>query len=95
VVASTICVLTIVLSRMPMRRRTRSAVFGLLALWMFAAALGLVRSFWHYATDTLGAICVSVAVVSWVALAIDGLAPRVRRRRLRRRTARQLELAVS
>jgi hypothetical protein len=89
VVASTVCVLAIATSRIPMRRSTRAVVLALLAGWTVVAAVGLVRSFWHYATDTLGAVCVSVAVVSVVALGIDAAKPRLTRR------VREAELAVS
>jgi undecaprenyl-diphosphatase len=75
-VASTALVLLIVACRMPLRARARSAVIGVLAVWPLLAAIGLVRNFWHYATDTIGGIGVSVAVVSAVALVIDRYARR-------------------
>jgi hypothetical protein len=70
-VASTACVLVLVAGQLPMRRRTRSVFAAVLAAWTVVAAIGLVRSFWHYATDTIGAICLSAAVVLCVAMGID------------------------
>jgi hypothetical protein len=70
-VASTAFVLLIVACQLPMRPRARGVVAAVLAVWMLLAALGLVRNFWHYATDTIGAVCLSAAVVVGMALAID------------------------
>lgn len=80
-VASTVCVLVIVTCQIPMRRTTRTLVLAALATWTITGALGLVRNFWHYATDTFGAIAVSIAVVCWVALAIDAFVGAVAKQR--------------
>lgn len=82
-VASCSFVLVIVAFQLPMRRRLRVGFLALLGVWTVVAALGLVRNFWHYATDTIGAICLSGAVVLAVALAIDSrsaIFPRPRQR---------------
>jgi membrane-associated phospholipid phosphatase len=70
-VASTAVVLVIVACRLPLRAGRRTAVIALLAAWTVLAAIGLVRNFWHYATDTVGALCVSIAVVGGTALVVD------------------------
>jgi membrane-associated phospholipid phosphatase len=76
VVASTACVLAVVVWQLPMGRGVRAVVLTMLGAWTVLAALGLVRNFWHYATDTIGAACLSVAVVLGMALAIDAVAGR-------------------
>jgi undecaprenyl-diphosphatase len=70
-VASCSLVLAIVAYQLPIGRRLRNGVLAALGVWTVVAALGLVRNFWHYATDTIGAICLSGAVVLTVALVID------------------------
>jgi membrane-associated phospholipid phosphatase len=79
-VSATAIVLLVVACQVPMRRRTRGVIVAVLAVWTTLAAVGLVRNFWHYATDTIGALCVSVAVVPALALLIDRYAARVQRR---------------
>lgn len=76
-VASTALVLLVVAGQLPLRARGRTVVVTVLGLWTLLAAVGLVRNFWHYATDTIGAICISVAVIGTVALVIDRLGSRV------------------
>ena len=70
-VAAAAIVLLIAAAQLPTNQAVRLAVFDVLAAWTLLAALGLVRNFYHYATDTIGAIAVSVAVVLGVALAVD------------------------
>jgi membrane-associated phospholipid phosphatase len=76
-VSATALVLLIVACRLPLRARGRGIAVGVLAAWTVLAAVGLVRNFWHYATDTIGAFGVSLAVVPAVALLIDRFVPRV------------------
>jgi hypothetical protein len=64
-------------TQLPVRLRLRVALIVVFAAWMVASAIGLVRNFWHYPTDTIGAICLSVTVVGCVALAIDRYGARV------------------
>lgn len=80
-VASCSLVLVIVAYQLPMGRRLRTGVLAALGVWTVVAALGLVRNFWHYATDTIGAICLSGAVVLAVALVIDSRSATVRPQR--------------
>src|SRR3954452_13077753 len=49
----------------------RAAIALAVVSWLSLAAAGLVRNFYHYATDTIGAVGVSVAVVLGAAVAID------------------------
>jgi hypothetical protein len=79
-VASTACVLVIVACQLPVRRRARGVFAGVLAVWTVVSALGLVRSFWHYATDTIGAVCLSIPVVLCVAMLLDRYADDAPRR---------------
>ena len=53
------------------------------------AAIGLVRNFWHYATDTIGAMLLATVVVLGAAFIIDTYGATVMRR-LRPATDRQL-----
>lgn len=79
-VAATACLLVVVTFQLPWSRRAQVTSVCLLAVWTVAAALGLVRNFWHYATDTIGAICLAVTVVLGLALLIDSYGASVLRR---------------
>jgi undecaprenyl-diphosphatase len=70
-VAATAFVLVIVVSRLPLRASARAAAVAVLAAWVLASAVGLVRNYWHYPTDTIGAIGLAAAGVVVVALGID------------------------
>lgn len=72
--------LAVLVLLIPMARRLRAALLVLLALWTLVAAAGLVRSHYHFATDTVGAILLTTACVVTVALATDFVAGRHRRR---------------
>jgi hypothetical protein len=74
-VASAACMLAIACFHVPISRRVRIVVLALLAAWTLVAAIGLVRNFWHYATDTIGAIFFAVVVVVAVAFAVDRYLP--------------------
>jgi membrane-associated phospholipid phosphatase len=89
-VASTACVLLIVSGQIQLRRRSRVIVFVVLAVWVLVAALGLIRNLWHYATDTIGSMLLSVTIVSTLALAIDDHGDAVVRRLRLRLRQRQL-----
>jgi hypothetical protein len=65
-------------------------VFVVLAVWVLVAALGLIRNLWHYATDTIGSMLLSVTIVSTLALAIDDHGEAVVRRLRQRLRQRQL-----
>jgi undecaprenyl-diphosphatase len=79
-VASTACVLVIVCCRLSISRRLRAVLVALVAVWAGVAAIGLVRNFWHYATDTIGAICLATVVVVGLALVLDRYFTPVQRR---------------
>ncbi|HEX3336680.1 MAG TPA: hypothetical protein VHS54_09480 [Jatrophihabitans sp.] len=64
-------VLALVLHRSPLPKSWRITGWVVLALWTVVAALGLVRGFYHYATDTVGAITLTTASVLGTALVID------------------------
>jgi membrane-associated phospholipid phosphatase len=72
-VASTALVLLVVSGQVPLHRPARIGLAGLLGVWVVLAAVGLVRNHFHYATDTVGALGVSVAVVLSTALLVDRL----------------------
>lgn len=80
--ASLTTVLLILLARAPVSRRVRAVSVAALVLWTVGGALGLVRSLYHFATDTVGAICVSVVCVAGVALLVDALAAQLKPRQL-------------
>jgi membrane-associated phospholipid phosphatase len=79
-VAATACVLAVLCFQPTMTRRVRALLLGLLGLWTVVAAIGLVRNFWHYATDTIGAILLASAVVIGLALVLDRHFASVQRR---------------
>lgn len=87
-VASTACVLAILCFRAPVTRRVRIVLLVLIAVWTAIAAVGLVRNFWHYATDTIGAILLAVVVVLGLALVLDRYLSAVQRWLVRRTSAR-------
>lgn len=70
-VASAAAVVLIAAGQFRLHAAARLAVLDLLALWMLLAAIGLVRNLYHFATDTIGAVGVSLAVVLGTALLID------------------------
>ncbi len=85
-VASAAVVLLIIGAQVTAGLVARLTVVVVLTAWTLLAALGLVRHFYHYATDTIGAVAVSIAVVLAVALAVDRwLAPVLERVDVRRR----------
>ena len=59
----------------------RSALVAVLLAWTALAALGLIRNYVHYATDTAGALGVAIVVVLGGAALIDAAAPALVRRR--------------
>lgn len=88
-VAATACLLVVVAFQLPLTRRWRAALLTLIAAWTLLAAVGLVRNFWHYATDTIGAMLLATTVVLGVALTIDRFGSTLLRR-LRPADDRQL-----
>ncbi len=68
--------LVIVLLTSGASRRWKAALTAIAALWTFVGALGLVRSGYHYFTDTLGGIALAVGLMLTVALVVDVVAAR-------------------
>lgn len=87
-VASTACVLAILCFHAPVTRRVRVVLLAVIAVWTAVAAVGLVDNFWHYATDTIGAILLAGTVVLGLALVLDRYLPAVQRGLVRRTAAR-------
>jgi undecaprenyl-diphosphatase len=69
--ASAAIVLALVLRRSPLPKRWRVTGWSVLAAWTVLGAVGLVRGFYHFATDTIGAIALSTAIVFGTALLVD------------------------
>lgn len=75
-VCSAALVVLIGLGGVRLRPGVRTASVAALALWVLLGAVGLVRNWYHYATDTIGAIAVTSAIVLATAVVIDR-APRL------------------
>jgi membrane-associated phospholipid phosphatase len=69
-------VLSVLLLRTTWHAAVKAAVLLIFAAWAALGAVGLVRIFAHYPSDTVGALCVSLAVVLSTALLIDVVADR-------------------
>jgi hypothetical protein len=84
-VASAAVLVLVAFGQVRLHAVARVTILLALATWLALAAAGLVRNFYHYATDTIGSVGLSVAVVLGAALAIDlayaPLAARAARRR--------------
>ena len=76
-VTATALVLVIAATRLPVQLRFRVALIAVFVAWTVASAVGLIRNFWHYPTDTIGAICLSVSVIACTALFIDRYGARI------------------
>lgn len=74
-------VLALLLARVRLGPVGRMYGYGVLVVWAVCGAVGLVRGFYHFATDTIGGVGVAVACVLVVAFAIDATAIRVDRMR--------------
>lgn len=73
-------VLSVLLLRTAWRGAVKVAVLVIFAAWALLGAVGLVRIFAHYPSDTVGAVCVSLALVPTTALVIDVVSNRRGRR---------------
>jgi membrane-associated phospholipid phosphatase len=69
-------VLAVLLPRVRLSRPSRVAAYLLLAVWALLGAVGLVRAFYHFTTDTIGGAAVAIACVCGTAIVIDSLAGR-------------------
>lgn len=72
-VASAAVVLVVAASVLTLHRKRRLLLRWAAVVWALLAGVGLVRMHWHYATDVLAAVGVSVAVVLGCALVLDRL----------------------
>lgn len=70
-VTCTATVLLVAFGQLPVRRAGRYVLAALLGLWVVVSAVGLTRFYYHYATDTIGAVGFSVAFVLGLALLLD------------------------
>lgn len=85
-IAAAALVLFIVAVQLRVGRAVRVLVAVFLTVWTLVAALALVRNSYHYATDTIGAVAVSIAAVLAIALSMDRwVAPVLERMDVRRR----------
>jgi membrane-associated phospholipid phosphatase len=80
-IASLVCVLGLVLLASPVRRRRKVVLAAVLVAVVVAAAVALVGRYFHFATDTVGAVGVAVAVTLAVALVIDRVSAAIIARR--------------
>jgi membrane-associated phospholipid phosphatase len=84
-IASVATVVAVLLLRTGARRAVKVAGIVALAAWSVFAAVGLVRAFVHYPTDTVGGVCVALATVLVTALLVDAVADRRVRKNVRTR----------
>jgi membrane-associated phospholipid phosphatase len=70
-VGSAAVVLAVALAQLPLTRRARGSWHTGLVLWVLIAGAGLVSAGYHYVTDVIGAIALSIAVGLVVALLVD------------------------
>ena len=82
---SAVLVLLVLVLRSNLSGRRRALAVGIALLWIVLGAAGLVRNLYHYATDTVGGICVATVVVLGAALVVDAVTAR--------RTAKQADPA--
>jgi membrane-associated phospholipid phosphatase len=80
-VASAALLVLVGAGQLRLRPTVRAGLIVVLCGWTALAALGLIRNSYHYATDTFGAVGVSVVVVLGGALLIDRTAAAIARRR--------------
>lgn len=70
-----LCALTVLLAVLALRACwptvVKAIVVVLLAVWSLIGAVGLIRNYYHYPTDTLGALGVSICAIVATALVID------------------------
>jgi membrane-associated phospholipid phosphatase len=70
-VTCTATVLLIAFGQLPVRRAAKVVLAAVLTVWVAVAAVALTRFYYHYATDTIGAIGLSVAFVFGLAALLD------------------------
>lgn len=72
---SWLVLLVLLLMRTSVGQRTKMIGVGAAALWGLLGALGLTVNYYHYATDTIGAIGLATSCLLGVALGIDRWLP--------------------
>lgn len=72
-----VVMLCVLLLRTTCTRRAKALGVLLGTVWVVVGAIGLVRNHYHYATDTLGGMCVGIVVVLATALVVDAAWPRI------------------
>lgn len=75
-IAALLTVLAVLTVRMAWSAAAKAAILVVFVLWAVAAAIGLIRNFAHYPSDTVGGVGVALAVVVASALVIDAVTPR-------------------
>lgn len=75
-IAALLTVLAVLTLRTAWSATVKAAILAVFALWAVAAAVGLIRNFLHYPSDTLGGIGVALAIVLTTALVIDAVTAR-------------------
>ncbi len=70
-VACSATVLLVAFGQLPLRRVARCALAVVLGGWVVVAAVALTRGYYHYATDTIGALGFSLALVLALAALLD------------------------
>lgn len=68
---SWLVLLLVVVFRAPVTRTARASCLAVAVLWALAGGVGLTVNYYHYATDTIGAVGLATATVLGVALLID------------------------
>ncbi|SHH56902.1 undecaprenyl-diphosphatase [Jatrophihabitans endophyticus] len=74
--AATTTVVALLVLRLELRRGPRRAAVAGLVTWTLLGAVGLVGNNFHYATDTVGGICLGTGLVLATALLADAVAAR-------------------
>jgi PAP2 superfamily protein len=84
-VASAALLVLVAFGQLRLPAAARAAIVAGLASWLALAAAGLVRNAYHYATDTIGSVGLSAAVVLGTAMVIDLVHTPIAQRADRRR----------
>lgn len=79
--AALVWLVVVVVLSAPVRPAVRAATVGAAVVVLVVGAVGLVGDYYHYASDTLAAIALSLAVTLATARAVDGVHALIVRRR--------------
>ena len=75
--------LLVAFGQLPLHRAVKYVLAGVLLVWVAITAVALTRYYYHYATDTFGAIGLSVALVLGLSALLDRLSALLDRLRAR------------